>query len=763
MSLMDKQKTILKSLLFWVIAQTVCAQMPWPVKREIDLASGFGEYRSGRFHAGLDIRTGGVIGEPVFSPVDGYVWRIRTNYEGYGKALYLRGPEDRIYVFAHLNKYVPEIEKIVRSTQIAAERYFVDIYLPPDSVKIKSGQLVAQSGETGAGPPHLHFESRSPDNRPINPLTHGFKLEDQTRPVFERIGFQAADDSSLFDIGLRKVFYKVKRGDVAGEYYLDTVVYFNSPFGVLIDCYDLMRPNGMRSTARKLSLYVDDVLYYESVFDTLNYSTELSSYFEYDLIEAVDDHTRVRRLFAEDGNYFSGSSAKGSFKGYFGENLKEKPGIRTGKIIANDCCDNQSTLTFQFIWGPAENIFNLDSTVTESRDTTKFYFTAIPEYKNFGIDSVSTFLNRADQWGQPDFVKTLYTPDGNIVSTVVTDILRPKLLRLIIFANKECIIRDNIFNGILEQLPKMPGPIAISSDEDGIWVTINSVNKAASKAWVRLYHGDSLLGTKEARLYNMKNYRCLIPPKEEYATVDKFGLVFGTNQDGREVFVDSLKFYAVGYGQREIISEDGHFSMKFTENTLYKPLFVQLKHHVIYNKIVMSLNSDSYEILPEVFRCKEDFVVSCRLLGDLPKNTKSGICWLDNKKNKWVWLSTTFADNVLNSKSKGGGMFAAVIDYDSPNIWNLNVRSNQFYRDPELPIQFVLNDTLSGFEDDRAILIKLDGNWIIPEYDPETNVCTSQPNEPLEAGEHHLGIEVVDRAGNKTEKYLRFKIRSSGR
>ncbi len=742
-----------------VIAAVLAEGLPWPVKREIDLASGFGDYRNGRFHAGVDIRTGGVTGEPVFSPVDGFVWRIRTNYEGYGKALYVRGTDERIYVFAHLAKLVPEIDKIIKAAQIEARRYYVDLYLSPDSVKVASGQLIAQSGETGAGPPHLHFEARSPDNRPINPLSHGFDLADETRPVFERIGFQVTDDSSLFDVGLRKVFYDVKKSEKAGEYYLDTTLYFNCPFGVLVDGHDAMRPGGMRGSVRKLTLYIDELPYYESIFDTLDYSTEQSVNFEYDYTEAIEDRAKVRRLYGEDGNQFSGSQAKNGFRGFIGESVGEKLGRRSGKIIAQDCCGNQSILSFEFYWGPAHNIFNLDSTVSVDADTTKFYFSAIPEFRSFEIDSVATFVNRADKWGQPNFVKTLLTEDGKIICKVVTPTLRPNLLRLFIFPKGEGIIRDNIFNGILEQLPKLVVASAISADDEGLWVTLGSLNKGASRAWVKLYHGQELLGFKEATMFNMKTYRCFIPPNEEYATIDKFGLVLGESPDGYETFVDTLKFFAVGFGLREIVSKDGLFTVRLGENTLYKPMFIELKHNELLNKVVMDLNSDNYEIFPEAFRCREEFDISYKMAGDLPKNLLTGLCWLDKKKGNWTWLKNTNENNLLTAKSRGGGSFAAVVDYDNPVIGNLNIRPNQIYTDSLLNIRFLLMDSLSGFEDDRSIVIELDGQWVIPEYDPETNVCITQPNAPLAAGEHHLAFTVIDRAGNKSEKYLIFKMR----
>ena len=45
----------------------------WPVGYDVDLSSGFGDYRFGHFHFGIDIRTGGVTGKEVLAPVDGYV------------------------------------------------------------------------------------------------------------------------------------------------------------------------------------------------------------------------------------------------------------------------------------------------------------------------------------------------------------------------------------------------------------------------------------------------------------------------------------------------------------------------------------------------------------------------------------------------------------------------------------------------------------------------------------------------------------------
>jgi hypothetical protein len=58
----------------------------WPTKLGKSYSSNFGEFRSDHFHMGLDIKTNGKIGMEVLAIEDGYISRIRSDYNGYGKA-----------------------------------------------------------------------------------------------------------------------------------------------------------------------------------------------------------------------------------------------------------------------------------------------------------------------------------------------------------------------------------------------------------------------------------------------------------------------------------------------------------------------------------------------------------------------------------------------------------------------------------------------------------------------------------------------------
>ena len=60
-----------------------------PLASTPGLSSGFGEFRTAHFHAGLDYSTDQVEGKEVRAVADGWVERVRCSGVGYGRAIYL--------------------------------------------------------------------------------------------------------------------------------------------------------------------------------------------------------------------------------------------------------------------------------------------------------------------------------------------------------------------------------------------------------------------------------------------------------------------------------------------------------------------------------------------------------------------------------------------------------------------------------------------------------------------------------------------------
>src|SRR5215472_2988405 len=101
----------------------------WPLgTTHRELRGGFGESRTNRFHAGLDLSTGGHVGAEVLAPAAGTVERVRSSGVGYGRSIYLRTADGRMIVFGHLDAYAPELAAYVDSVQRATGDYEQDLW-----------------------------------------------------------------------------------------------------------------------------------------------------------------------------------------------------------------------------------------------------------------------------------------------------------------------------------------------------------------------------------------------------------------------------------------------------------------------------------------------------------------------------------------------------------------------------------------------------------------------------------------------------------
>lgn len=154
-----------------------------PLDVGLVLSGTFGELRSNHFHSGLDIKTQQREGLNVLAAATGYVSRINVAHFGYGKALYIQHPNGYTTVYGHLQKFSPEIEAYIKKLQYSKESYDVEVYPEAGVLPVTQGDLVAFSGNTGgSGGPHLHFEIRDGQQRPMNPKLFGVNVKDTQAP-----------------------------------------------------------------------------------------------------------------------------------------------------------------------------------------------------------------------------------------------------------------------------------------------------------------------------------------------------------------------------------------------------------------------------------------------------------------------------------------------------------------------------------------------------------------------------------------------------
>ncbi len=279
--------------------------LAWPTTTSPSLTSTFGEYRRGYFHSGIDLSTGGRVGVPLHAIGDGEIVRVRASGVGYGRAIYLRVDDGPMAVFAHLDRFMPELDAYVRAAQHRLGRYEVDLYPDDGTFRVSTGDVIGATGDTGAGPPHLHFELRNAlGDVAINPLRFGYDPADDVAPTIADVRIEPAAPRTRVDGEFSSVVRTVSRGLVP-----DTTR-VTGPFRLSTHVFDRAGRGTARLAVHALELRTDRLLY-ASRLDTVPYANQRVVDLVYDPERASMGETRVRRLYVAPGSALADAHTAG--------------------------------------------------------------------------------------------------------------------------------------------------------------------------------------------------------------------------------------------------------------------------------------------------------------------------------------------------------------------------------------------------------------------------------------------------------------------
>lgn len=264
------------SLYFFCCIVILCraqreAGFGWPIDMPHTLTGNYGELRPNHFHAGLDFSTRGKINLPVYAVADGYVSRIRVSSGGYGKAIYITHANGKLSLYAHLTSYAGDIAGAVKNEQYGKQSYEVEFFPGKDELKVKRGQLIGYSGNTGSSTgPHLHFEIRDVKTEvPLNPLGF-YSIEDTIRPVISHISFFNLADTSKPAFLKSVATVRSKRDSLFLK--TDSIVLRQSILGFAFAGYDQFVYNGNQNVAYFARLFLDGELIYGHQFGGISFS-----------------------------------------------------------------------------------------------------------------------------------------------------------------------------------------------------------------------------------------------------------------------------------------------------------------------------------------------------------------------------------------------------------------------------------------------------------------------------------------------------------
>lgn len=168
-----------------------------PLDIPLLMAGTFGELRSNHFHSGLDIKTQRKEGLNIYASAEGFVSRIKISPYGYGKAIYIQHPNGYTTVYAHLKKFSPDIEAYIKDKQYKKGQFEIEVYPTSGTLPVSQGDLIAYSGNTGSSAgPHLHYEIRDVNARPMNPFLFGINVADTKPPQITKAFVYPLDENS---------------------------------------------------------------------------------------------------------------------------------------------------------------------------------------------------------------------------------------------------------------------------------------------------------------------------------------------------------------------------------------------------------------------------------------------------------------------------------------------------------------------------------------------------------------------------------------
>lgn len=334
------------------------ANLRVPLDIPLLLSGNFGELRRNHFHSGLDFKTQGRTGLPVYAAADGYVSRVLVSPWGFGRAVYVTHPDlGLVTVYGHLNSFSRAIDTPVRALQYEAESFRIDREFAPGEIPVKRGELIGRSGNAGSsGGPHLHMDVRdAATGDALDPLEYyAAHLKDNTPPEVRAIALYPRH--GIVDGATRPVYHSGKRLGDSFKAWGNVVP--------AIKAYDRMDGTTNIYGVKRLWLVVDDDTVYRRViarspFETTRAANTLVEYADViadnswnmitevpasrpldGMVEArgdgtlsIDEERDYRCEFILEDHYGNRSRARFTIRGERGD-IPAPPG--SGRLIAYD-------------------------------------------------------------------------------------------------------------------------------------------------------------------------------------------------------------------------------------------------------------------------------------------------------------------------------------------------------------------------------------------------------------------------------------------
>jgi len=709
----------------------------WPTDASRKITSSFAEFRTLHFHGGIDISTNGSVGHRVFAVEDGYLLRIRITPNGYGKMLYLKHPDGYVSTYAHLKAFDPEIEKLASAEQYRTGRYEIDLLYSSPVHRVRKGDVIAYTGDTGFGPPHLHFELRDGNLNPVNPLLGtAFRQEDRISPnIYRLLARPLSARSEVNDRPDPRVFSRFPRKN--GAYRLPGKIRVRGEVGFAIGTVDRSNGVGGRKGVHRTDFVLDGDTIFQSELNAVPILKTKQIYLHYDLPMILGGKGRFQKLYVEPGNELPFYSHTGAGRGVIraGE-LSE--GEHAFSVFCTDIYGNRSELrgTIVAVHPPEIAVAGAGS------GTVRVVASSGPS-----IDLISVMGKKqfASAWTEHTIREDAFRRSGDTI-TVPVNTDRYDMIKV-----RARTPAGSWSDPLFRTLRTEPGPahkIFIDHEVvgDELKISVSTPGVFTTPPAVIVSEG---LATKKVTMTpedpsRSVGYFALRAAGSDPLTIGTFAAVNGHDVSSEA----SLRLFSIPADRAGgFTSSSPAFSVSYDSGAVFRPLHFTVSAREEQGRTVYSFDP-------------QDVLLNGGIRISLPRKTGAEASRLRlyfRTNQGWNMLEPlpgTREGMVSGLLTTTLGEVAQMVDDTPPTLGLLRVRVSG----GKPSVSFRYYDNLSGNDLDLSTMT-IDDSLVIPEYDGEHRRARYNATGRLPRGRHLLRITLNDRVSNSSVTERWFNVR----
>ena len=704
----------------------------WPTESTKRITSSFAEFRSTHFHGGIDIGTGSRTGYRVFAMRDGYVARISVEPTGYGRMLYVRHVDGFTTTFAHLKHFSPAIDERVAGEQRRLEQYPVDIRCAPGEFPVRQGDLIAFTGESGVGSPHLHFELRDENMNFVNPLLcDNINFQDNIPPEVRKIAISPLAEHSQVNGSWTPLVFPVRKGK-NHRYVIDEPLHVTGSAGFAVSARDKTNGSPFRHGVYSHQVFIDDELVYYVQLDRVpaREAHQIWLYYDSELLD--EGEGRFEKLYMDSPNTLPFYQPRSDTAGIL-VSAAFAEGPHTFRILSGDYNNNTTTVegTIIFNHPPFLDVHREEDALTVRFD----------DIKRIAWTRVYWKSTTSSHWKSRTVMPDLDAPDNlqhlplprpvpEIVKVVAENMWGTRSLPRLIYNLRS---------------PGASGSMALRYTHDGkrVHVHLTTNRSFSTDPELAVYEGETRR-LVELEPVDDNEYRGVFSPDPTCAGTRR--LVATGEVNGHQASANAeFDLYPIQAGAFGVIPVDGgNLTIAYDPASVFTTVFLSITRDVVDGDVV-------YSLAPRRTVLNRGFSVTMR---SEPGSNHRGLYFgAGGDMNLIARPAGDSSATITGRITRWLGDVAVLSDDEPPTIGRLAVHGNALPR-----ISFHFGDNLSGVEYE-SLKVYIDGIFIIPEVDGEHRRVVCQPVEPLGRGTHQLLIRVNDRAGNLREVDRRFAVR----